>query len=107
MPMMKQQKETEESVDEDIYDEQKKKQRPAEVVARRIYDWLNLHGLTCPLQFLACDSTNSNTGWKARIIAWLEKLLGSKTTCLICQLHTNELGLRHWFQNLGGKTKSI
>ena len=98
--------ETGESGDEDISEEQEKKQKPAEVVARMIFDWLKLHGLTCTLQFLACDSTNSNTGWKAGIIAWLEKLLGSKITWLICQLHTNELGLRHLFQNLDGKTNS-
>jgi hypothetical protein len=33
-------------------------------------------------------------------------LLGSKVTWLICQLHTNELGLRHLFQQLDGKTDS-
>ena len=85
--------ESAESCDEYISEEQGKKQKPAEVVAMMIYDWLKLHGLTCTLQFLACDSMNSNTGWRADIIAWLEKLLGSKVTWLICQLHTNELGL--------------
>ena len=87
-------------------EERQKKQKPAEVVARLVYDWLKTHGLHTTLQFLACDSTNSNTGWRAGIIAWLEKLLGSKMTWLICQLHTNELGLRHLFQHLDGKTDS-
>ena len=87
-------------------EERQKKQKPAEVVARLVYDWLKTHGLHTTLQFLACDSTNSNTGWRAGIIAWLEKLLGSKVTWLICQLHTNELGLRHLFQYLDGKTDS-
>ena len=67
--------ESAESCDEDISEEQGKKQKPAEVVARMIYDWLKLHGLTCTLQFLACDSTNSNTGWRAGIIAWLKSSL--------------------------------
>ena len=58
------------------------------------------------LQFLSGDSTNSNTGWKGGIIAWLEKLLGRKVTWLICQLHCNELGLRHLFAELDGKTSS-
>jgi hypothetical protein len=83
-----------------------KKPKPAEVVARIIFEWLKLHGLTLTLEFLSADSTNSNTGWRAGIIAWLEKLLGRKVTWLICQLHTNELGLRHLFESLDGKTNS-
>ena len=41
------------------------KKKPAEVVARMIYEWMKLHGVTHTLQFLSCDSTNSNTGWRA------------------------------------------
>lgn len=86
--------------------ENTEKPKPAEVIARMIYEWIKIHGLTISLQFLACDSTNSNTGWRAGIVAWLEKLLGRKVTWLVCQLHTNELGLRHLFQKLDGTTNS-
>ena len=80
--------------------------KPAEVVAQLIYDWLKVHGVDDTLQFLSADSTNSNTGWRAGIIAWLEKMLGRKVVWCICQLHTNELGLRHLFEELDGKTNS-
>ena len=83
-----------------------KDKKPAEVVARLIYNWLQIHGVDKTLQFLSVDSTNSNTGWKGGIIAWLEKLLGRKVVWLVCQLHTNELGLRHLFEELDGKTNS-
>ena len=75
-------------------------------VAFLIYNWMKAHGVDKTLQFLSGDSTNSNTGWKGGIIAWLKKLLGKKVTWLICQLHCNELGLRHLFTELDGKTSS-
>ena len=80
--------------------------KPASTVARMIYNWMRIHGVDKSVQCLAGDSTNSNTGWKKGIMAWLEKFLGRKVTWLICQLHTNELGLRHLFEELDGKTNS-
>ena len=80
--------------------------KPALAVALLMYEWMKAHGVDKTLQFLSGDSTNSNTGWKGGIIAWLEKLLGRKVTWLICQLHCNELGLRHLFAELDGKTSS-
>ena len=55
---------------------------------------------------LSGDSTNSNTGWKKGVMAWLEKKIGKKMHWNVCQLHTNELGLRHLVVKLDGKTDS-
>ena len=67
--------------------------KPAEVVAIQILEWIRSHGVEETLNLLAGDSTASNTGWMAGVIAWLEKKLGRKYHWLICMLHTNELGL--------------
>ena len=80
--------------------------KPAAIVARMMYNWMRIHGVDKSVLFLAGDSTNSNTGWKNGIMAWLERFLGRKVSWLVCQLHTNELGLRHLFQELDGKTDS-
>ena len=80
--------------------------KTALTVALLIYNWMKAHGVDKTLQFLSGDSTNSNTGRRGGIIAWLEKLLGKKVTWLICQLHCNELGLRHLFTELDGETSS-
>ena len=80
--------------------------KPSSVVARMMYSWMQLHGIDQTLQFLTGDSTNSNTGWKGGIMAWLERFLGRKVTWIVCQLHTNELGLRHLMEELDGKTNS-
>ena len=57
--------------------------KPALTVALLIYNWMKAHWVDKTLQFLSGDSTNSNTGWKGGIIAWLEKLLGKKVTTLL------------------------
>ena len=80
--------------------------KPAAVVAKIMYRWMVIHGIDQTLQFLSGDSTNSNTGWRGGIIAWLERFLGRKVNWLICGLHCNELGLRHLFEELDGKTSS-
>ena len=80
--------------------------KPAATVALMIFRWMQLHGVDQTLQFLSADSTNSNTGWRGGIMTILEKLLGKKCTWLICQLHTNELGLRHLMEELDGRTNS-
>ena len=74
------------------------KLKPAEIVVNLIYDLTVTH--------LAGDSTNSNTGWKKGVIACLEKKLGRKVNWQICQLHSNELELRHLVEKLDGKTDS-
>jgi hypothetical protein len=92
---------------EELSDLQKKlEKKPAEVVANQILEWIKLHGLEETLDLLAADSTNSNTGWRAGVIAWLEKKLGRKFHWLICQLHTNELMLRSLIEKLDGKSSS-
>ena len=58
------------------------------------------------LNLLGGDSTSSNTGWRAGVMALLEKKLGRKYHWLICQLHTNELMLRKLIETLDGKTNS-
>ena len=80
--------------------------KPSAVVAKIMYKWMVTHGIDQTVQFLCGDSTNSNTGWRRGIIAWIERFLGRKVNWLICQLHTNELGLRHLFEELDGKTSS-
>ena len=39
-----------------------KDKKPAEVVVRLMYEWMEVHGVDSTLQFLSADSTNSNTG---------------------------------------------
>ena len=80
--------------------------KPAEVVADLIVEWMRNHGVDETLQLIAGDSTNSNTGWKAGAMAWIEKKLGRKLHWLVCQLHTNELMLRQLITKLDGKFDS-
>ena len=56
------------------------------------------------LQAIGCDGTAVNTGNKNGIIAILEKRIGKPLQWIICQLHANELPLRHLITKLEGKT---
>ena len=51
-----------------------------------------------------CDGTVTNTGTKGGIIKLLEDRLGRPLHWFVCQLHANELPLRHLFSSLDGKT---
>lgn len=53
---------------------------------------------------IGCDGTVVNTGRKSGTIHLIEELLKGPVQWLICQLHSNELPLRHLFQLLDGKT---
>ena len=75
-------------------------------MADLVVEWLINHGVNETLQLIAGDSTNSNTGWKAGAMAWIEKKLGKKLHWLVCQLHTNELMLRQLITKLDGKSDS-
>ena len=51
---------------------------------------------------VVADGTNTNTGWKDGMIAHTERDLQRPILWLICQLHGNELGLRHYFDQCDG-----
>ena len=53
---------------------------------------------------LGCDGTVTNTGSKGGIIRLFELELKRPVQWLICQLHANELPLRHLFEHLDGST---
>ena len=81
-------------------------ERPALKVAQGLLNILKQHNSTESLQFLSGDSTAMNTGWKGGSHALLEKLLGRRLYWGICNLHTNELPLRHLIASLDGPTSS-
>lgn len=56
------------------------------------------------IKALGCDGTAVNTGQKGGVIRLLETKLGKPFHWFICQLHANELPLRHLIENLDGKT---
>ena len=53
---------------------------------------------------IGCDGTNTNVGWKSGAIKRLEEKLERLLHGIICQLHSNELPLRHSLIHLEGKT---
>lgn len=53
---------------------------------------------------IGCDGTATNTGATGGIIRLLEKKLGKPLQWLPCQLHANELPLRHLMKHLDGPT---
>ncbi|XP_047132856.1 uncharacterized protein LOC124811415 [Hydra vulgaris] len=78
----------------------------AEIIANKIVEWLTERGIDKSLLAVGRDSTNVNTGWEGGVIKHIDIKLGKKLVWLICQLHTNELPLRHLITNLDGQTKS-
>ena len=81
-------------------------EKPALKVAQGIVELLQKHDSTESLLVLAGDSTNSNTGWKGGTHKWVEELLGRRLCWSICNIHTNELLLRHLIAKLDGPTSS-
>lgn len=53
---------------------------------------------------IGCDGTNTNVGWRAGVIRKFEEKLGKPLQWIVCQLHSNELPLRHLLIHLDGKT---
>lgn len=53
---------------------------------------------------IGCDGTAINTGVKAGVIKLVESKLKRPLQWLVCQLHANELTLRHLFEHLDGST---
>src|SRR6218665_120153 len=83
-----------------------KREKPAEVIANNLIDFMKKKGIAKSLQAIGGDSTNVNTGWEGGTMHWLEVKLGRKLIWLVCALHTNELPLRHLITALDGKTLS-
>ena len=81
-------------------------EKPALKVAQGLLGILEENDSIGDLEFLGGDSTNTNTGWKGGSHALLEQLLGRRLYWGICQIHTNELPLRHLIINLDGPTSS-
>lgn len=62
---------------------------------------INLDELVC----LGCDGCPTNTGKNNGVLRTLEGKLKRPLQWVICQLHTNELPLRHLIEKFDGKTK--
>ncbi|CAH1100766.1 unnamed protein product [Psylliodes chrysocephalus] len=56
------------------------------------------------LQVIGCDGTSLNTGHKDGVITLLEHQVKRPLQWFICELHANELPLRHLIQHLDGNT---
>lgn len=56
------------------------------------------------LKVIGCDGTNTNIGFKGGIVALLENKLMRPLQRFICQLHANELPLRHLINSIDGDT---
>ena len=78
----------------------------AKAVADQLLDYLKGVELDKSLLAVGGDSTNVNTGYKGGSIHYLEVGLGRRLVWIICQLHTNELPLRHLIIDLDGPTAS-
>ena len=59
---------------------------------------------TDSMQAIGCDGTAVNTDTNGGIVRLLEAKLGRPLHWFICQLHANELPLRHLIKTLDGKT---
>lgn len=78
----------------------------AEHIKESIFEFFNSKsiGLDHLLAF-GCDGTNVNTGIRGGVLRLIELELKRPIQWLVCQLHGNELPLRHLFHYLDGKTK--
>jgi hypothetical protein len=59
---------------------------------------------TSEVTAVGCDGTNVNTGKKGGVITMLENKIGRPLQWLVCQLHANELPLRHLLEHVDGPT---
>ena len=77
----------------------------ANAIADGIFDFVSAnHKEKNNIIAIGCDGTAVNTGAKGGAIKMIELKLNKPVHWFICQLHTNELPLRHLFQTLDGKT---
>ena len=75
-------------------------------IANELTCFLCKYDILEDLDIIGCDSTAVNTGNKGGVIAVIEKTTGKRKLCQICQLHLNELPLRHVFTEIDGDTDS-
>ncbi len=73
-------------------------------LAKGLHRVLEENGSLDKVEAIGCDSTAANTDHQNGVIRELERLLGRPLQGLICQLHTNELPLRHLIELLDGPT---
>ncbi|KAF0297732.1 hypothetical protein FJT64_004840 [Amphibalanus amphitrite] len=81
-------------------------EKPAQKIAQALRDLLEEYDSLDSLKLLKGDSTNLNTGWRRGIHAHLERLLERRLYWGICNIHTNELPLRHLISAVDGPTSS-
>ena len=80
-------------------------QGTSECITKAIWDFFeDKDCFTDSIQAIGCDGTAVNTKTKGGIIRLLETKLGRPLHWFICQLHANELPLRHLIKTLDGKT---
>ena len=78
--------------------------KAAEPTTNALMEFMDKSGLTEDLKVAGVDSTPLNTGSKGGVLTKLEERRGKKLHWSICDLHTNELGLRHLFETVDGPT---
>lgn len=77
----------------------------AKDITKSIVDFLTIGNISTEnLQAIGCDGTAVNTGLKGGVIRLLEEQYDKPLQWLICQLHANELPLRHLVESLDGST---
>ena len=70
-------------------------------IASSIVEYLSLHNVE-KLVAIGCDGTVVNTGQKGGVIRLIEQKLKRPLQWFTCQLHANELLLRHFLQHIDG-----
>ena len=72
-------------------------------IKRGIVNFFSVNNMSLKnLVFSGCDGTNVNTGRNKDVITVKEEEIGRSLQWLICQLHCNELPLRHLLKYLDG-----
>lgn len=77
----------------------------AEHIKNSIFEFFNTRNISLnSLLAFGCDGTNVNTGIKGGVLRLIELEVKRPIQWLVCQLHGNELPLRHLFHYFDGKT---
>ncbi|KAK3924212.1 2,6-dihydroxypyridine 3-monooxygenase [Frankliniella fusca] len=75
------------------------------VISEAILNFYIEHDISLDkVKAVGCDGTGTNTGWKGGVVKLIEERLGHPLHWFICQLHANELPLRHLIEHLDGPT---